>query len=72
MASRNRWTRDEKRFVLNAFGHYIDSIDNKFPSFNEIGKLLKKYPDLLKQRSVPTIKTWLHNQKRIKMKQVNI
>ncbi|XP_077272162.1 uncharacterized protein LOC143902852 [Temnothorax americanus] len=64
VSSRNRWPPDEKRIVLDAFGHDINSTDNKLPTFNEIGKLIKKHSDLLGQRSVPMIKMWVHNKKR--------
>lgn len=72
VSSRSRWTQNEKCIVIDAFGHYINSTDNKLPKFNEIGKLIKKHPDTLGRRSVPMIKTWIHNQKRIKMKQMKI
>lgn len=62
--NRNRWTEKEKRIVLDAFGHFLKRDDKKLPSFNEIGNFLKKHPDLLAKRSVATIKTWIHNQKR--------
>jgi len=72
VCSHNRWTQDEKCIVLNAFDHYINSDDNKLPTFTEIRKLIQNHRDLLGHRSVPTIKTWVHNQKRIKMKQIKI
>jgi len=57
---------------LNVFDHYINSDDNKLPTFTKIGKFIQKHRDLLGHRSVPTIKTWVYNRKRIKMKQIKI
>lgn len=62
--NRTRWSSDEKRIVLDAFGYYLKKSDAKLPTFNQIGDLIKKHPRILKERNVATIKTWLHNQKR--------
>lgn len=63
-SNRTRWTKDEKRVVLDAFGYYLKKDEAKLPTFIQIGNLIKKHPHILKGRNVATIKTWLHNQKR--------
>lgn len=62
--NRLRWTVNEKRIVLDAFGYYLEKNDAKLPTFIQIGNLIKKHSHILKNRNVATIQTWLHNQKR--------
>lgn len=64
LTNRTRWSNDEKRVVLDAFGYYLKKRDAKLPTFNQIGALIKQHSRILKERNVATIKTWLHNQKR--------
>ncbi|XP_077259751.1 uncharacterized protein LOC143896078 isoform X4 [Temnothorax americanus] len=62
-----KWTESAKRVVLDAFGYYLEKKDAKLQG-SEIAKLIKKHRDILGNRTVPTIRTWLHNQKRDKFK----
>lgn len=55
---RVRWTKEEKTSALRAFGLNIKEM--KLPSFKEIQKAIDEHP-ILKGRTLPQIKTWLHN-----------
>lgn len=41
--NRLRWTVNEKRIVLDAFGYYLEKNDAKLPTFIQIGNLIKKH-----------------------------
>jgi len=56
---RKRWSEDEKKVVLTAFGQVIKN--GKLPSLKEIHEVIKQNP-CIKHRSSSQVKTWLHNQ----------
>ncbi|XP_020298571.1 uncharacterized protein LOC109862834 isoform X2 [Pseudomyrmex gracilis] len=58
---RVRWTEDEKHTVLQAFARHIEN--HTLPSLHEIQEVKKGYVSLAR-RSLPQIKTWLHNQQK--------
>jgi len=64
LTNRTRWSNEEKRVVLDAFGYYLKKYA-KLPTFNQIGALIKQHPHILKERNVATIKTWLHQKRNL-------
>ncbi|KAL3276329.1 hypothetical protein HHI36_024421 [Cryptolaemus montrouzieri] len=56
---RRRWSVTEKKIISEIFRKNIE--EQRLPSFNEISDAVGKHAEL-SERSIPQIKTWIHNQ----------
>lgn len=60
--SKSKWDPASRAAVMNKFGPLL--LDSKIPSTHQIQDLISRTP-CLRNRTVPQIRTWLHNKKKI-------
>lgn len=62
---RRRWDNEERNTVMQLFGKYIQS--THLPPTQDILTAIKTHKTL-QGRTAPQIRTWLHNQRKLKQK----